>query len=122
MAPVKKTRRRLKKVKAQKLSRIPKIPSSVPTPPRVTHEQLQQDINDFRTRKEIDMIALEEAVQVAEENQRAYSATITWDYDYIASGGLRNRILEDNDKQGQEISSALRKVSDGSDSALTGHD
>ena len=122
VAPVKKTRRRLKKVKAQKSSRIPKIPSSVPTPPRVTHEQLQQDINDFRTRKEIDMIALEEAVQVAEENQRAYSATITWDYDYIASGGLRNRILEDNDKQGQEISSALRKVSDGSDSALTGHD
>lgn len=120
VAPVKKTRGRTKRARAQKSSRIPKITPPVRTPLRVTHEQLLQDANDFRTRREIDLIAIEEAVQVAHEKQRAYSATINWDYDHIASGGLRNKILEDDDKPGQETSSALRKVRGGI-SAVTGH-
>lgn len=83
LTPVKRKRGRPRKATTQDSSPIPK-------PPSVTAEQLRQDIDNFRTGRALDVIAIEEAAIEAERKQREYSATIKWDWDTIASGGLRD--------------------------------
>ncbi|KAH6717587.1 hypothetical protein BKA61DRAFT_571675 [Leptodontidium sp. MPI-SDFR-AT-0119] len=80
---MKKKRGRLRKIVVQ-------TPSLVLEPPHVTSKQLREDMDNFRTRMALDVIAIEDAAAESARKQRQYSATIKWDYDWISQGGLRN--------------------------------
>ncbi|KAL2066719.1 hypothetical protein VTL71DRAFT_2791 [Oculimacula yallundae] len=71
-------------------------PASKPKPrgPPVTERQLVEDIDNFRTRMALDIIAIEDAAAESARRQKAYSATIEWDYDLIPQGSLRTGGLQ----------------------------
>ncbi|CZT10527.1 uncharacterized protein RCO7_07509 [Rhynchosporium graminicola] len=90
----KKKRGRPRKIGSVDASPASKVPQSIATPipkgPAVTERQLADDLDSFRSRMEMDLIALEEAAAQAAKEQKAYSSTIAWDYDFISRGGLRD--------------------------------
>lgn len=57
---------------------------------RVTAEQLRDDIRNFRSREEINLMALEDQAATLQREAHEYSMRTVWDYDSIARGSLRN--------------------------------
>ncbi|KAH7370891.1 hypothetical protein BKA65DRAFT_25830 [Rhexocercosporidium sp. MPI-PUGE-AT-0058] len=85
----------LKRKKGRPRKIVVETPSPVPKHPHVTSGQLREDMENFRTRMALDVIAIEDAAAESARKQRAYSATIKWDYDWISQGGLRNHSIEE---------------------------
>ncbi|KAK0122456.1 hypothetical protein ONS95_010688 [Cadophora gregata] len=79
--------------------------SPVQLPLAVTIKQYQDDIDNFRTRTAMGVIAIEEAAAEADRQQRAYSGTIKWDYDIISSGGLRDDTFKEDEEKKKPPSS-----------------
>ncbi|KAI6716785.1 hypothetical protein JHW43_000737 [Diplocarpon mali] len=67
-------------------NRNPKKPASSST---ISTNQLRADYDGVRTREAVYAMTIEDASRVAERKAKEYSASVTWDYDYVSRGGLR---------------------------------